>query len=368
MPEETAQPEPTNPFPSTEAPAATAAAKTEQAPPAEPTTPGPNESELVNIEALDAEVKQPQFPPTGTPAEQEAGPEPPGNSPPQVKEPEPEPTAATEEPPAEPEDRPDWGILDTELGELDDVEELKLDDYYKNIKPEHIRELPVVAKQILHNIRRHHKMELAEIGKEFEGVRNEIDEAWDDLKRRETEFAQRQAEFAAVLDSPEVQKHMKAPEGELPDPYTEEGLQARIDKGVTERIKGIFDPFKQEAESLRRQAAYRDFVETHPEMRDPTFQDRVSTLVRERKDTGRPITTQDAYRLVKLEDIEAEQQRIMSQQQAARASSARHVARTTSSGAPAAHEIPPEAKKDIVELYNWLRANPEAKARIDSSR
>lgn len=378
MPERTAQPatqpETPNPFPATDAPAPAAQVKPpepEPAPPAEPAAeppPGPTESELINIEALDAEVKAGQLPPPVSeepPKPAEAKPEEPPAEPP-AEEP---PAPSTEEPPAEPPtDRPDWGILDTELGELDDVEELKLDEYYKDIKPEHIKEMPVVAKQIVHNIRRHHLMELAEIGKEVEGLKTELDAGWDDLKRRETEFAQRQAEFAAVLDSPEVQKHMKGPEGELPDAYTEEGLQARIDKGVTDRIKGIFDPFRQEAETLRRQSSYRDFVESHPEMREPSFQGRVSTLVKERRDTGRPITTQDAYRLVKLEDLETEQQQIMAQQRTARAESARHVARTTTSGTPATTEIPKEIRKDAVKVYEFLQQNPEAKRAIDSSR
>lgn len=351
-----------SPFPSGgEAPAAEPAAT--EAPKAEETAPQQppiSDSDAAIVEAIHTETAPPATPEppaaTPTPAEEAAPAEP-------ADTPEPLPAVEPEEP-----ETPSFDILDTELGEIDDIEELKVDSFYKDITAEHIRELPVHAKQIVHNIRKAHHIELAKMADVVEKVRQDCDKLEEDLARRETEFSTRQAEFAALIEDPKVQEKLAPKDGELPDAFTEEGIQERINRGIADGLRNVFEPFQQQSATLRRQASLREFIETNPEMSDPAFRKQVADLVIERKNTGNPISTQDAFQLTKLQALERQQQERAAQERQARAQSARHVARTTSTGAPGSTDIPPDVKKDPYKLYQWLKDHPEEMRRIEASR
>ena len=117
----------------------------------------------------------------------------------------------------------------------------------------------------------------------------------------------------------------------------------------------------------QRESALIDFVSEHPEMRDSSFKKEVVNLVKTRWDTEQRVSTQDAYQLVKARRVLAKEQARAHQETAARAKSARRVARKTSSGSPASDNIPREVRRrGAGAIVNWLRDNPEAAKRLRS--
>jgi hypothetical protein len=184
----------------------------------------------------------------------------------------------------------------------------------------------------------------------------------------EREFAKRQAEFANLIEDPEVQKLLSEPEGELPDVFTEEGVEARIQRGIAKGMSAILEPMKNAAEVKARESAYLDFVESHPELKDASFKRDVAGLVRSRAEDGIPLSTEDAYQIVKARRVMAEQNARQLKEQRARQQSARRIGRAVSGGNPSSGEIPPEGKKKgAYAISQWLAANPEAARKYHQS-
>jgi len=184
----------------------------------------------------------------------------------------------------------------------------------------------------------------------------------------ELEFSKRQAEFANLVQDPEVQKLLNEPEGELPDVFTEEGVEARIQRGIAKGMSAILEPMKHAADVQARENHYLEFVNKHPEMKDLGFKKDVASLVRSRAEDGIPLSTQDAYQIVKARRVMAQQQARAAQEQRARQQSARRIGRAVHGGNPSNGEIPPEIKKQGAHaIVQWLQANPEAHKKISQS-
>mgnify|MGYP003143273573 CR=1 FL=1 len=278
-----------------------------------------------------------------------------------VVEEEPEPVAETSKPSFRPKD---FSALTSELPEID---ELKHDGFYEDLTAEHIEELPTVAKRMLHNFRVAYEKNRKEYESAITKKDEEVSSRQSKLNEMERDFARRQAEFYALIDDPKVKETLQTPEGELPDPMTAEGIQARINKGVAEGLTRVLNPLHEAAETRMRESAYLDFVEKHPEMRDKTFKGEVIKLVRGRKEVGAPVSTQDAYQIVKARQVLAHQQARKAQEQRARAQASRRVSRATASGSPGDEGIPANVKRrGAVAIAQWLKNNPEAARKIGS--
>ncbi len=76
-----------------------------------------------------------------------------------------------------------------------------------------------------------------------------------------------------------------------------------------------------------RENNYLEFVNKHPEMKDPSFKKDVAGLVRSRAEDGIPLSHQDAYQIVKARRVMAQQQARAAQEQRARQQSARRIGR-----------------------------------------
>jgi hypothetical protein len=290
-------------------------------------------SDLVVDDAVEAA-------PSGEIVEQEVAPEP-----------EPEPSS--------------FNALDAELGEL---EELEHDGFYEKITEDHIKELPPTARRILHNFRVDRKLAEEKHVSQMESLKAEIEKRESGLSEMEREFAKRQAEFASLVDDPEVQKLLTEPDGELPDIFTEEGVEARIQRGIAKGMSAILEPMKHAADVKARESNYLDFVEQFPEMKNAAFKKDVANMVRSRAEDGIPLSTQDAYQIVKARRVMAQQQARAAHEQRARQQSARRIGRAVSGGNPSSGEIPPEVqKKGAYAISQWLAANPEAARKLSQS-
>ena len=269
-------------------------------------------------------------------------------------------------PEPEPESEPSsFNALDAELG---DLEELQHDGFYEKINEDHIRDLPPTARRILHNFRVDRKLAQEKHVSEMEELKTAIEKREEQLSNMEREFSKRQAEFANLVEDPEVQKLLSEPDGDLPDVFTEEGVEARIQRGIAKGMSAILEPMKHAADIKARENNYLEFVDQHPEMKDPSFKKDVAGLVRSRAEDGIPLSTQDAYQIVKARRVMAQQQARAAHEQRARQQSARRIGRAVSGGNPSSGEIPPEIKKKgAYAISQWLAANPEAARKISQS-
>ena len=257
-----------------------------------------------------------------------------------------------------------FNALDAELG---DLEELKHDGFYDKIDESHIKDLPSTARRILHNFRVDRKMQESRHAKEMGELKTSVEERERNLMQLERDFARRQAEFSAVLQDPKVRDVLNRPNDELPDLFSEEGIHARIERGIAQGLQRVLEPMQQASAAKSQQSAYLDFIEKHPEMRDASFKKDMAGLVRTRQEGGTPISTQDAYQIVKARRVLAKQQARSAKETKARQESARNIRSASSSGSPSKSTIPPEVKKrGATAIAKWLQSNPEAARAIRS--
>lgn len=248
---------------------------------------------------------------------------------------------------------------------LGDIDELKTDGFYENISEDDIKELPTVARRMLHNFRIAYELEKQKLGHSAKGTETKLAERELGLQKMERDFARRQAEFAALAEDPKVQEILKTHEGELPDILSEEGIQARIHQGVAEGMRRVLSPMQEASARHNREATYLEFLDSHPDLNEPTFKKEVASLVEGRRDTIAPISTQDAYQIVKARRVLAAQNARSTAERRARAESARRVSRQAMSSAPGVEDIPVDVKKrGALAIATWLQSNPEAAKRI----
>ena len=251
---------------------------------------------------------------------------------------------------------------------LSDIEELEHDGFYEKIDEGHLKDLPPVARRILHNFRVDRKQQSNKHHKEMQGLMTRVEERERRLSNSEREFSKRQSEFASLVEDPEVQKILSSPEGSLPDVFTEEGVEARIQRGIARGMSAILEPMKNAADVKARENNFLEFIDKHPEMKSDAFKKEVVKMVRSRAESGTPISTQDSYQLVKARRVMAQQQARSAQEQRARQQSARRIGRAVSGGNPSNQEIPPDVKKQgAYAISQWLAANPEAARAISRS-
>lgn len=263
-----------------------------------------------------------------------------------------------------PEPEADIRKFDPLHSDLDD-EELKVDGFYEGITEDDIKDLPTVARRMLHNFRTSYKLQSDKLESDHKTRIDAIDQRKHEIQSLERDFARRQAEFASIIDDPRIKKALEVEESEMPDIMSEEGIQARINRGVAEAVSGVFSPMQEVSAQQRQQSAYLDFLEGHPEMKDPSFKKEVAGLVGERKTSQSPISTQDAYEIIRARRINVENRKRSDTERRARADAARRVQRSSVSGSPGVAEIPPEVKKQgAAGIAAWLQSNPEAAKQI----
>jgi glucan-binding YG repeat protein len=115
----------------------------------------------------------------------------------------------------------------------------------------------------------------------------------------------------------------------LKDPFSQEGIEQRIKKGVAEAMREFQKPIQESATKAQQMAKYQDFVAAHPMMQEKAFKTEVRDLMQERKNAGAALTLEDAYALVERNRMVAEQQKQTARDRLKRSESARNVSRST---------------------------------------
>jgi len=258
--------------------------------------------------------------------------------------------------------------FDPLVHDIDD-DDLKTDAFYDGITEHDIKELPTVARRMLHNFRVAYKLKQSELDKSHESRVGQYKKREQQIQHLERDFSRRQAEWASLIDDPAIKNALKTTEGELPDIMSEEGMNAHINRRVAEAVSGVFAPMQEASAQRRQESAFYDFLESPPEMKDSSFKKEVASLVTERKNTDAPLSTQDAYEVVKARKIMAQQRARTEQERRARADAARRVQRNSVSGSPGAMQIPPDVKRQgAASIAAWLQSNPEAAKAFSNNR
>ena len=251
-----------------------------------------------------------------------------------------------------------WKVAEDALGT---VTEKELPGYVKELTSGHIDELPTAAKQIIRDMMLAKQRAEAKAQLAAKDAEDKASKRMEELASNERAFARRQAAFAALVDSPEVRKLLETQPAELPDPYTPEGMEARIKLETAKVVSSFFEPIQKEAELRSKEAAYLDFVAAHPEMRDQHFKSEVNSLLVERRQAGSPLTTPDAYEIVKGRRAAAEAQLKRNREVAARRASAEKVGRSSAGAAPGNEPIPQSiVKRGAAAVAEYLENNPQA--------
>jgi hypothetical protein len=183
------------------------------------------------------------------------------------------------------------------------------------------------------------------------------------------------AQLNQVLMNPRFQEMLKAadkPVEEMPDAFTPEGIQARIEKGIAEGMKKFQAPITEAAYKAQQQARYSDFVAEHPQMKDASFKREVRGLMEQRAKAGSPVTLEDAYEKIDRQRLlRAEADRTEKERQA-RSQSARKISRATMSSSPDTGDPVPKwvtergygGSRGNLARIKYLRDNPKALAKL----
>ena len=233
---------------------------------------------------------------------------------------------------------------------------LDLDGFYKGIKPEHLDKLDPLSKRVIHNLRRdyHNKRQKdALAARELEA---RYQERHDQLKAQEREFLNRQQAFAQMMDNPQFKAILDQPKENLPDISTPEGIEARIERAAAEKLQTLINPVHELTKREASKAALKDFMNSHPEMKNEGFRKEVADVIRDRQRAGYSISTPDAYQLVKSRHGAIAEERNRQRDRQARAAAARQIGRNK--GNAKGTSGPPKGAK-AHELYAWVKANPE---------
>jgi hypothetical protein len=262
------------------------------------------------------------------------------------------------------------------LGEMpEEANETLLD----SIDESTIEKLPASAKGVLKHLiakqEAENKRRLEEQSKQFEDRQKHLAEFEERIKADAKNLIRNRAQLNKMLLDPKFQQMLQAAnkeEKDMADPYTPEGIQDRINKGVALAMKEFQEPIRESAQKSQQIARYNEFVENHPKMNESGFKKEVRELMESRHKDNRPISLEDAYAHIDRKRlIEAEEKRLASERQA-RAKSAQRVSKSTkSSSGESADPVPKwvlekgyNGHRGNLARLHYLRDNPKALAAL----
>jgi len=289
---------------------------------------------------------------------------------------------ATPEPSAAPEPEPKVQEVPKELTKqeriqnaLGEIPSEPNQQLLESIDETSLEKLPSSAKGVLKHLIASQNKQFEERMKVFEEREAKLQEYQTKLKKDAKDLIQNRAHLNKMLLDPKFQKMLQQadiPDEQMADPFSEEGIQQRISKGVANAMKQFQEPITQAAQRSQQMAEYQKFVEEHPQMEDKDFKGQVRNLMEERKENGQPISLSDAYAHVDRQRlIKAEQERIQKDRRA-RAKSAQQISKSTLSSSGQSKDPVPtwvtekgyKGTRGNTARIMYLRDNPEALQRL----
>jgi hypothetical protein len=246
-------------------------------------------------------------------------------------EPQVETTEATE-PVVEVEQPTDPSRLESLLDALGEIPEKPSEALLENLDARSIENLPGSMKGLFKHLVAAERQRVKELENKLSSRNSELDKKFEELKEQNRVVIRNRAQLNQVLTDPKFQEYLKladTPEEELADPYSPEGIQQRIKKGVAEAMREFQKPIHESATRAQQMAKYQDFVAVHPLMQEKAFKVEVRDLMQQRKESGSAVSLEDAYALVERNRMVAEQEKQTARDRLKRSKSNRQVSRST---------------------------------------
>ncbi len=150
-----------------------------------------------------------------------------------------------------------------------DDDDLKTDAFDASSTEHDIKDLTTVARRMRHNFRVAYKMKQGELDRSHESRVAGYKKREQQIQHLERDFARRQAEWASLIEDPAIQNALNVGDEELPDIMSEDGINAHINRRVAEAVSSVFQPMQEASQQRRQESAFYDFLDAHPEMKDP---------------------------------------------------------------------------------------------------
>ena len=215
------------------------------------------------------------------------------------------------------------------LGEIPDKPSEAL---LENLNAKSVENLPDSMKGLFKHLVSAERQRVRQLEEKMSTRNSELDKKFEDLKEQNRVVIRNRAQLNQVLLDPKFQEFLKnadVPEEELKDPFSQEGIQQRIKKGVAEAMREFQKPIQESATKAQQMAKYQDFVAGHPMMQEKAFKTEVRDLMQERKDSGSALALDDAYALVERNRMVEQQQKQTARDRLKRSESSRNVSRST---------------------------------------
>ena len=248
--------------------------------------------------------------------------------------PEPAPEAAEPqvETPQEASTTTEPSRLDDLLDALGDIPDEPSAALLENLDESTIKNLPASMKGLFKHMVAAERKRVRELEEKINTRSSDLDKKFEELKEQNRVVIRNRAQLNEVLMDPKFQEYLQqadVPEEEMADPYSKEGIEQRIKKGVAEAMREFQKPIAESATRAQQMAKYQDFVAANPMMQDRAFKTEVRDLMQQRRDSGTPVSLEDAYALVERDRMLAEQQKQTAKERLKRSQSARQVSRST---------------------------------------
>ena len=236
------------------------------------------------------------------------------------------------EPVAEAEQPTDPSKLESLLEALGEIPDKPSEALLESLDARSIENLPSAMKGLFKHLVAAERQRVRQQEEKMSTRNSELDKKFEELKEQNRVVIRNRAQLNQVLTDPKFQEYLKIadmPEEELADPYSEEGIQQRIKKGVAEAMREFQKPIHESATRAQQMSKYQDFVAVHPLMQEKTFKVEVRDLMQQRRDSGGAVSLEDAYALVERNRMVAEQEKQTARDRLKRSKSARQVSRST---------------------------------------
>lgn len=268
-----------------------------------------------------------------------------------------EPVEQTE-PVVETEQPTDPSRLESLLDALGEIPEQPSEALLENLDARSVQNLPDSMKGLFKHLVAAERQRVRQLEEKMTTRNTELDQKFEDLKEQNRIVIRNRAQLNQVLLDPKFQEFIKnadIPEAELKDPFSQEGIEQRIKKGVAEAMREFQKPIAESANRAQQMAKYQDFVAANPLMQDKAFKVEVRDLMKGRREAGAAISLEDAYALAERTRLLAEQEKQTTRDRLKRSKSARQVARSTVSSSNDGGD--PVPKWVMEKGYNGVRGH-----------
>ena len=261
--------------------------------------------------------------------------------------------------------------LESLLDALGEIPETPSEALLETLDAKSVENLPDSMKGLFKHMVAAERQRVRQMEDKLSSRNAELEKKFEELKEQNRVVIRNRAQLNEVLMDPKFQeylKHADVPEEELKDPFSQEGIEQRIKKGVAEAMREFQRPIHESATRAQQMARYQDFVAAHPKMTDKAFKTDVRDLMQERKNSGSALALEDAYALVERNRLVAEQEKQTTRDRLKRSESARNVSRSTVSSSNDGGDPVPKwvtekgykGSRGNTARIHYLRDNPAA--------